>query len=556
MKKCVIYSRVSTVQQNFETQKEDLLRYAKANDFDVKAIYGESISGYDPNADRVEYDKMKEYVIKNDINQILIWELSRLGRSTSQTLNEINFFSKKNINIYFKKENLNTLSDDASNKLLISLLSSIAELERDTTLGRMARGRYSSVMKGKRAGYCFLPYGFSADKDGYLQINEKESKIINEIFDNYVNGVPIRRIAINLNSKGIPTRHTTFGKRREMANGDSFKILWKNNSINIILRNTIYKGERNYKGEIVKVPQIIDNERWNKAQDILKNRIGYRARTKYHYLFKTKILCGNCGYLYQTRTETRYPGQPSFYFCNSKSMNVKCDGGQFDSKFLDDILYKSLFNQSLSVETQSYFKDEQKKLINIEEKNKQLEYFLGEVGIINAKKKRVNNMYKNGYISEVEFNKEQTTLRNELISNENSIKQIQDFIKKYKDVNVIDILKAGKEETNYDTQYEYTQKYVDKILIYNVDNYDIEDLKKYTKKWEGYVRNTNAFNKDKVVYIELFAFNNPLPIKVLLTSWTKRYYTEFYFGWFDVMKYSKEKSTLSFDNNVIQKITR
>lgn len=546
MKKCVIYARVSTDLQQTKSQIEDLQRWANSNNFTVEKIFDESISGFI--TERDELENLKSYIKQHNIKQVLCFELSRLGRSTLQTLKEIEYFTKEEVNLFLKKENINTLYQDASTKLLLSVLSSINELEVSTLKIRMARGRYSSVLKGKRSGYCFLPYGFSADEEGYLVINEKESIIIKEIFDMYINGIPMRRIAMNLNSKGIPTRHTTVGKKRVLQNGESFKILWRNNSIYTILKNRLYKGERNYKSEIIKVPQIIDTETWNKVQEMLKNNIGYVIRTKYNYLFKTKLICGHCNYTFGTRIEKRYPNQPAYYFCNGKyDLTIHCKSGQFNSNFIDEILYKSMFIYSLTKETQQYFNQEQKSNINIDEKNKQLLYFKGEIDVINAKKKRVNSMFKDGYISENEFKKEQATLRNDLIDVENNIKQIENFIKKYKDVNIYNILKAGRDETDFNTQYEYVQKYCDKAIVYPVENYDKKTLSKCCKIWENAKKIGTSLENDKVFYIELYAFNNPNPIKIILTSWTKLWRSENYIGFYEFMMYDKKTKTLNFN---------
>jgi len=120
----VLYSRVSTQDQDYKSQFDDLRKWCKLNSFKVTKVFGEKVSGYDITKERAEYEAMKEYVIENHIKSIACWEISRLGRSTSKTLAEIEFFSSHNVNIFFKKENLSTLSDNATNKLILTILSS------------------------------------------------------------------------------------------------------------------------------------------------------------------------------------------------------------------------------------------------------------------------------------------------------------------------------------------------------------------------------------------------------------------------------------------------
>ena len=68
MKKCVISSRVSTKGQDFESQTEDLTKYAEYFGYSVARVFGEIVSGFNQDVERVECDKMKEYVISNSFH--------------------------------------------------------------------------------------------------------------------------------------------------------------------------------------------------------------------------------------------------------------------------------------------------------------------------------------------------------------------------------------------------------------------------------------------------------------------------------------------------------
>ena len=95
MKKVVIYSRVSTEEQDFRSQVDELQKYADYSGFGVVEIFSEKVSGYKEDVERAAYDQMKEFVISNSIELILCWELSRFGRNSLHTLNEIDYFPKK-----------------------------------------------------------------------------------------------------------------------------------------------------------------------------------------------------------------------------------------------------------------------------------------------------------------------------------------------------------------------------------------------------------------------------------------------------------------------------
>ena len=185
MEKMVLYFRVSLMKQDYKSQTEDLRRWAKSNNFNVVKEFGEKVSGYDLSAERIEYEKLKEYVLENDIKNIGVWEISRFSRSMVKTRTEIDYFTSKGINIWFRKEGLCSISDNKANRLLITILSAMAEMERETIVERNLRGKFSAVIQGKATLYGIMPYGYAKDEKGYLIINEKEAKIIKYPFSSF-----------------------------------------------------------------------------------------------------------------------------------------------------------------------------------------------------------------------------------------------------------------------------------------------------------------------------------------------------------------------------------
>jgi len=505
--KTVIYSRVSTQEQSFESQIDDLQKYAKINEHQIFEVFAEKVSGYNLLADRTEYDRMKEFVISNSIELIICWELSRFGRNSLHTLNEIDYFKKNKVDIYFKKENIFTMSDDPMAKLVINLLSSIAELERQSIVNRSERGRTSAAVKGKRTGFLIMPYGFKS-VDGYIAIEDEEAKNVKMMFDMAAQGFSLRAIVNKLNSLGIQTRKASLGKKKSIRNGQETQILWRTNTIRKILKSTLYKGERNYKGGIVvTIPQIVTEEVWNKTQQVFESHIGYVNTTKYDYLFKGKVYCGQCGYLMGTRTERRYAHLPSYYFCQSRrEATIMCKCGQFDSKIFDNHIYNHMFKNQSIVENMY---NETRKEFNLEEKQSQIKYYNGEILKQEAKKKRVNSLYRDGYYSDAEVKSEHTVIRNSIIEMENNIHKIETEINTHEEQNIGVVIGSLFLESRFDAKREFVSKFVDKVLIYNVEHNDIDFTSLNLKNPNG---------NDKLIYVEVFAFSNPKPLKITLTN--------------------------------------
>ena len=525
MKKCVIYSRVSSSTQNYESQTKDLLNYAKSHNIKVAKTFAEKVSGFDQTKDRNEYDHMKEFVIENNIKLILMWEISRLSRTTLKSLKEIQYFTSKKINIYFKKENINTLSDDASNKLLLSIMSTMAEMERDNIIRRVSRGHRESVAKGKRTGLMTLPYGFKA-VDSYLVIDKEEAEVIKLIYQLADEGTPQRSIALHLNSLNIPTRWTKLKRVNINSYGKTIPIKWKPNSVGVILHNQIYKGKRKYKDEIFDVDIIIDPIIWDRVQTKLIKKPGYLLKpTKYNYLFKGKIKCGSCGRSYGVQTELRYDKSTAYYDCNGrKDLTLRCKNGRVKGSVLDDRIYNVIFDhKDLLIK----LKEESLKNFNIDEKEGQILFFKSEINDLNGRVKRLIDLYKDGYIAKNDFNSEQKSnsgkIKEFTFKKEKIQKEIKYFNDSKNDDNwKNDFVKYWANE-EFDAKREFVEKYVNELIVSKIKTFDLsnEDINKIYSKDEAVSKfllqeTLKKPNKWGAKYIEVFVFDNPTPIKCVL----------------------------------------
>lgn len=522
--RCVIYVRVSTPDQKLESQIEDLKKWAEYNSYLVDKVFPEKASGYDQTVERPVYDEMKEYVIQNRINHVAMWELSRLSRNTIKSLQEIEYFKNHGVNLFFKKEQLNTISDNVSNKLLLSLLSSVAEIERDTFISRTRRGKTNSAQKGKRVGFALMPYGFFSD-NGFIKVEDTEAEIVKEIYTKFSNNQPIRSICNDLNARDIPTRNTGRGKLRKLRSGQTVKILWRPVTVRKILKSTLYKGERNYTGGVVvKIQGIVDIDLWNKVQDIFKNHIGYKIDTTYQYLLKGKIHCGQCKLAYLSRTDKVNKGIASFYFCSGrKDKSIKCKNGQFHSGILDENVYNLLFRHPDIIKT--IYKENIEKF-SIVEKHKQIAYFEAQILHLEGSKRKTIKLYRDDYISESEFNSDMLRVKNDMADMNTEIQKVKKEIENFNMLKMdsIDLFKSMAQETNFEIKKGFVNKYIDDILLYRVEHTDIkfEDL----VTWElgidtphpKQIKLRKLHGNDKLMYVEIFCFGNKVPLKVIMSN--------------------------------------
>ena len=204
-KKCCLYIRVSTEMQvdgySLEAQKNGLKRFAEREEMQVVEVYedagksGKSIDG------RPSFKRMLSDIQKGlGVDYVLAYKLSRFGRNAADILNSLEFIQSYDVNLICVDEGID--SSQTSGKLLISVLSAVAEIERENILEQTMNGRREKARQGKWNGGQ-APYGYIL-KDETLIIDENEAAVVRAIFDKFVNtNMGYTGIARYLNLRGI-----------------------------------------------------------------------------------------------------------------------------------------------------------------------------------------------------------------------------------------------------------------------------------------------------------------------------------------------------------------
>ncbi|RKJ03169.1 recombinase family protein [bacterium D16-54] len=134
------YARVSTEAQNLDRQLDALKNYG------VDIIYNEKITGTKKN--RPELTKLLDRITEGDI--VVVESLSRLGRSTKDLIELTEIFQSKGVNLVSLKEAIDTST--STGKLLFTLMSAIAQFERDVIADRTREGLKSARARGRTGG--------------------------------------------------------------------------------------------------------------------------------------------------------------------------------------------------------------------------------------------------------------------------------------------------------------------------------------------------------------------------------------------------------------------
>ena len=186
--KVVIYSRVSTSSQDFQRQTNELRDFSAYNGWEVLSVFEEKISGAKSNEERPQLMKMIDFIKENNIDKVLCWELSRLGRNTLEVLKTINLLNEKCISLYIKNHNIETLNDKCEinpmSQFMIQILTSISEMEKTTIRQRIVSGYDNFRKQGGKVGR----------KEGFKKVDEVIIEENKEVVKLLKQGYSIRKI--------------------------------------------------------------------------------------------------------------------------------------------------------------------------------------------------------------------------------------------------------------------------------------------------------------------------------------------------------------------------
>ena len=362
--KVYTYTRVSTAMQidgySLDAQKSRMKAYANFNDYQIVGEYedagksGKSIEG------RASFCRMMEDIKsgKDGVAYVLVFKLSRLGRNAADVLSTLQVMQDFGVNLICVEDGIDSSKD--AGKLMISVLSAVAEIERENIRVQTMEGRIQKAREGRWNGG-FAPYGYRL-VDGMLQINEDEAPAIRTIFEQYVN--------TDTGANGLSKYLETHGFQK-LARQNGTSPLFSATLIRAILKNPVYCGKIAFgrrklekihgtRNEYHQVPQenyllvdglhegIVSEELWNTAQvKLLAQSKRYepvnRGKTEQAHLLSALVKCPVCGAgMYSNKcTKRKKDGTPyksfSYYSCKHRKMQrgQKCD---FNKQIQEEVL--------------------------------------------------------------------------------------------------------------------------------------------------------------------------------------------------------------------------
>ena len=273
----------------------------------VKIYTDEGITGTSTKH-REGFNEMIADALAGKIDLIVTKSVSRFARNTVDSLTVIRELKANGVEVYFEKENIYTF--DGKGELMLTIMSSLAQEESRSISENVTWG----IRKGFADGKVLMPYGsflgYRKGDNGLPEIVPEEAEVVRTIYMKYLNGFTPHQIARSLTEKHIPTP-----RGRE---------IWSESTIMSILRNERYKGDailqksfctdfltKKFKKNEGEVPQyyvrnshpaIVSEEVYELVQLEIEARKEYGNRYSGKGLFASRIVCGDCGSFYGSRS--------------------------------------------------------------------------------------------------------------------------------------------------------------------------------------------------------------------------------------------------------------
>lgn len=266
------------------SQRQRIVEHCKKRGYELIGVVEDlNVSGSTPFERRPHWSELADQLKNGDV--LIVNELTRLGRKLLPTLQLMNDLTEKGIYIVSLENDFDTTN--ITGKLLLTIMLSISEFERERTIERL-RQVHKEIHRQGRALGCRPAYGYEYDLDTKrFVIVENEADVVRRIFEMKASGYGLSSIARRMQADNIKTKRGS--------------PQWSAQTVRRILSNKRYVGLRTYKGETrpLEIPTIVDLETFQKAQATL-GQMPYSKRRE--YLLSGLLRCDRCkGPLYRVQ---------------------------------------------------------------------------------------------------------------------------------------------------------------------------------------------------------------------------------------------------------------
>lgn len=357
---------------SLEGQYKEIERYCEYMNIEIVSVYSDEGKSGKTIEGRVEFQRMmKDIVEKEEVDYVIVWKLSRFGRNAKDTLDSLELLQKHGVDLCTVVERID--SGDKMGKFMLTMLSALAEMERENIIEQTNNGKKYNALDGNWNGGA-APYGYRL-MDKKLVVVPEEAEVVKKIFDWYVStDLGYNGVSIRLNEEKTPPRQILRLDRMAMREKDTDEPIylpvmedWYPTIVKKILDCPVYCGKirwghenvvreggkaRRKKGENViladgKHEPIITEELWKQAQEKRKDTgVAFGRPASNSDLIRNTLngiaKCPNCGsgMIAQRGSYRRKNGETSVYYdyvCgyNNNHKGGKCKKNAIKADYLE-----------------------------------------------------------------------------------------------------------------------------------------------------------------------------------------------------------------------------
>jgi site-specific DNA recombinase len=312
---------------SIEAQIEEIEKYCLQNDIELVDIFVDNLKSAKSFEGRDNFKEMYNSILRSDdVDYIIVLKQDRISRDSLDTLYILKRLNSRDKHLISITDNVNT--EDPSAKILVHILSLVAELEREFINLRTSSGMEKRAEEGRFLGGKVFGYELINKK---LEIVPEEAKVVKYIFEKYTKNMwGYKKIASKLNLQGIKTKKGNY---------------WTTSAIKTILENKIYIGITKWKGDYHKGihTPIIETSLWEETQELLKAR-SYKQK-KVHpgsYPLSGLIKCPECG---SVMVQGNSSQKHKYYQCskNKNSGRAACFSNLVKKEYAEETVLHEVF---------------------------------------------------------------------------------------------------------------------------------------------------------------------------------------------------------------------
>ena len=414
------YARVSTEkveqQASIKHQEEHFEELIHSNNrWKFAGSYiDDGISGMSANK-REEFQRMLRDAKLGKIDMIITKEISRFARNTLDSIQYTRELLSYGVCVWFQNDGINTIDEDS--ELRLTIMAGVAQDEIRKLSSRIKFGHAQSIKNGVVLGHRM--YGYS-NHQGKLELIPEEADMVRMVFRDYASGMSTPRIEKKLWNMGY----------RSFKGGKISRDVIKN-----IIRNPKYKGYYcggkvkivdmftkkqeflpqsewvMFKDDGSRVPQIIDEITWEKANAYLRERgeaiKSRKTSFKSENIFTGKLFCANDGAPYWMKQHYIRGKEDVRWVCSYKIKNgaASCDSFGLAESELKEVIAELINKSSENIDSilEEYFEILQSSIKNIPDNKNEISRLKKQIDLLKQKREKILEYNLDGKISDDEF---------------------------------------------------------------------------------------------------------------------------------------------------------